>query len=206
LIPRHTPHVKAAITRPVTRSVSAVFGRLATVVVSAVVALVVGGSVVPVHASGRAEATQQGIQPQAVTVFYRLYNPRTGDHFHTSGWEEVIAAISNDGYKYEGIGANVFSTQEPGTVPFYRLFHPGTGDHFHTTNWQEVLTATLNDGYSYEGVHAYVYPGGSGQGIPFYRLHHPGTRDHYHTTNWAEVVAATSNDGYKYEGIGANVG
>jgi hypothetical protein len=162
---------------------------------------------IPAHATEQGMKTTSAasaVTTQSIVQFYRL-GKSNRDHFHTTNWNEVLNATARDGYVYEGVGATVFSTQEPGTVPFYRLRHRNSIDHYHTTSETEVANAITNDNYVYEGIGAYVYPAGSGQGVPFYRLRHSRTTDHFHTTNWNEVVNAITNDGYLYEGVGANV-
>jgi len=38
---------------------------------------------------------------------YRYYNPTTGYHFYTQSITEGNAAVSSDGYSYEGIAAYI---------------------------------------------------------------------------------------------------
>lgn len=166
-----------------------------------------GGAIVPSPASAQialATPAASEVTTQFVVQFYRL-GRTVKDHFHTTDWNEVVNATTRDGYRYEGVGASVFATQAPGTVPFHRLRHRNSLDHFHTTSEREVADAITKDNYVYEGISAYVYPASSGQGVPFYRLRHGSTTDHYHTTNWTEVVNAVGNNGYVYEGVGARV-
>lgn len=160
------------------------------------------GVIVPSPASAQMAAS--GVTTQSVVQFYRLART-TKDHFHTTDWNEVVNSTIRDGYRYEGVGATVFSTQEAGTVPFYRLRHRNSLDHFHTTSLQEVTNATTRDNYVYEGIGAYVYPASSTMGVPFYRLRNGSSTDHFHTTSWAEVLDSLNNSGYVYEGIGARV-
>lgn len=136
--------------------------------------------------------------------FHRLYNPRTGDHYHTTSQSEVASATAA-GYTYVGVGALVSTTQQAGLVPFYRLYSPGRKDRYHTIDWNEVIAAVSTQGYNFEGIGAYVYPPNSGSGIPFYRLRHPGFGDHVLMTSQAEVASAIQS-GYNYEGVAANVG
>jgi hypothetical protein len=181
-------------------------GSLRRLVVGLVTAALIGTGAVtqaaasPVHLRSRSAATQQ-----APADFYRLRNLVTGDHFHTSSVDEVVAAIQNDNYVYEGVTAHLPSPDTPGAVPFYRLWNPETGDRFHTTNWDEVIVAIQTYKYRYEGIRAYVYPANSSQGMPFYRLRSKDTGDHFHTTSWTEVMTAIQQYNYLYEGVGANV-
>jgi hypothetical protein len=166
-------------------------------------ALVVAGvAAAPAFASAPAKPNQNVSPALAATSFYRLYQPSSGDHFHTTDWNEVLTAVQL-GYQYEGDRTKVSSSDDGDLVPFYRLWNPANNDHFHTTDWNEVLTAAQL-GYRYEGIRAYVYPANSSRGIPFHRLYNPTNGDHFHTTEWGEVLTAVQQ-GYRYEGVRARV-
>jgi hypothetical protein len=143
-------------------------------------------------------------QPPAPSsaAFYRLWNPTTGDHFHTLDPSEYQQA-QQQGYVGEGIRATVPVTAGAGTVPFYRLRHPTTGDRFHTVDVNEYQSAQQL-GYVGEGIKANVYPPNSTQGVPFHRLWNPTTGDHFHTVSQSEVQSAQQL-GYVYEGVRARV-
>jgi hypothetical protein len=165
--------------------------------------IVAGVTAGPASASAAAKPDQDNaVQPLAATSFYRLWHQPSGDHFHTTDWNEVLTAVQL-GYTYEGDRTKVSNSDDDDLVPFYRLWNPTTNDHFHTTDWNEVLNA-VQQGYRYEGIRCFVYPANSDKGIPFYRLWNPANGDHFHTTEWGEVLTAIQQ-GYRYEGIRARV-
>jgi predicted HAD superfamily Cof-like phosphohydrolase len=96
-------------------------------------------------------ATENG----ETVAFYRLVNPRAGqnDHLYTTSVAEVNEAIATGGYKFEGIAAYIYATENSGTVAFYRLV---SSSHFYTTSEAEKQKA-LADGYQSEGIAGYVY-------------------------------------------------
>ena len=84
--------------------------RKTAVVLTAVVLAVIGGVTAPAYATASTTSTPASvpgaIQPQSLVAFYRLWNQSSGDHFHTTDWNEVITAIQL-GFTYEGIQARV---------------------------------------------------------------------------------------------------
>jgi hypothetical protein len=58
------------------------------------------------HSSKKKDPTTT--PPPTAVPFYRLWNPTTGDHFHTTDPNEVQTAQQCRGYQSEGIRAYVY--------------------------------------------------------------------------------------------------
>jgi serine/threonine protein kinase len=136
---------------------------------------------------------------------YRLYNPKTGDHFYTMSIAERNNAVAADGYTYEGIASYVFSSQVANSAPLYRLVSTRTGDHFYTLSATERDNAVAADGYTYEGIAGYVFSTQVPKSVPLYRLYNSKTGDHFYTTSASERDNAVAVDGYIYERIACYV-
>ncbi|KAF7351969.1 hypothetical protein MVEN_01159000 [Mycena venus] len=115
--------------------------------------------------------TQQG----TTLPLYRLYSAGAHDHFYTSVANRDSAPAvaftdemnhrtnpverdfftTNNGYKWEGTAALVYTTQICGSVPLYRLYAASHVDHFYTTSATERASA-LALGFIDEGIVAYV--------------------------------------------------
>lgn len=132
--------------------------------------------------------------------FYRYYHHKIVDHFYTTNWKEL--GNGKDGWSYEGIQCNIYSSLEPGTVPLFRYWRSGS-DHFYTTNLKEIGTSTHgqvgNYGYRSEGVAGYCYPDDRAGVEPLYRFYNERHNDHFYTTTLSE------GQGLKYEGIACYV-
>ena len=85
---------------------------------------------------------------------YRFWNTKTGTHFYTTSETEKTKIITT--YKewiYEGIAADIHTTQKTGTTPLYRFWNTKTGTHFYTTSEKEKnkLITTYKE-WIYEGI------------------------------------------------------
>lgn len=132
---------------------------------------------------------------------YRMLNPNSGDHFYTlSGLEAELASV-DDGYRFEGGAAYVFTAQSPNTVPLFRLFNRNSGDHFYTTSAAERTNAILNDGYGAEGIACYVFSSQQPDTTPLFRLFRAADGDHFYTASAVERDNAIRQFGYTDEGV-----
>ncbi|KAJ7229238.1 hypothetical protein C8J57DRAFT_1092648, partial [Mycena rebaudengoi] len=84
--------------------------------------------------------------------FYRLYNPRSRDHFYTTSLAKRNAAGQ---YTKEGIVGYIYPRPICSAIPLYRLY--SNQDHFHTTDEQEVCEAKRS-GYRLEYIVGYILP------------------------------------------------
>jgi outer membrane biosynthesis protein TonB len=138
---------------------------------------------------------------------YRLWNPKTDDHFYTTCPQEAENAATKLGYNREtspGLvaknGADCHCNRA-GFRPAYRYFRPGAkNDHFYTMNAAEGNRAVAKLGYKREGTAFYcsTTPRQCGASLSLFRfLRHT---DHFYTTNKAEEKNVLPHGG-KYEGI-----
>lgn len=122
---------------------------------------------------------------------YRLYNPKTTEHFFTASENEKNTLYEN-GWWYEGVG---FRTPTTGN-PVYRLVKNNA--HFYTASKAESNNLTQN-GWKEEGV---VFYSAAKDEIPVYRLYNsklPTTGSHQFLTSQAEVDSLV-NQGWTLEG------
>lgn len=140
-----------------------------------------------VQMSIKVKATSEGIP------IYRVYNPNTGEHFHTMNWNEEIF-LEEKGWLYEGI--SMYVSEEGQGV--YRLYNPNTGEHLYTLNWNECENLKKH-GWKYEGI-AWTTPY---VGVPVYRVYNPNASNagsHHYTTSYGEV-AHLASVGWRAEGV-----
>lgn len=78
-----------------------------------------------------------------------------GTQFLTSSLTEMQSAITNFGWKYDGVAFYASSVQQTGTVPVHRLHQNNT--FFYTTN-QSMYSSMASSGWADEGIAFYVYP------------------------------------------------
>lgn len=124
---------------------------------------------------------------------YRLYNPKTSEHFLTSSEKEKENLYDN-GWWYEGIGFKAPTTGDP----VYRLVNSKTNAHFYTASKAELADLTKS-GWKEEGV---VFYSASKDKIPVYRLYNsklPAAGAHQYLTSKVEVDSLVSQ-GWKLEG------
>jgi hypothetical protein len=97
-----------------------------------------------------------------LTIEYRLFNHKAGDHLFTTSVEELNQVLKSSlDYQYEGVG---WSTPDKGanTQDVFRFFNINTGDHFYTSSTAErdqVLKILPN--LHYEGVAFQAYANAS---------------------------------------------
>ncbi len=87
---------------------------------------------------------------------YRLYNPRSGEHFYTSSAYERDVLVRRGPWKYEGVAWNAPLESE---YPVYRMYSPKSKAHHYTMdeNERDVLCGMdkykgRGKGWNYEGI------------------------------------------------------
>lgn len=129
---------------------------------------------------------------------YRSAAPN-GSHLFTTSYPEQHNAVTNMGYKREGVTGYIEKNQGPGDVPLYRLRGPN-GDHFYTANPQERQTAITNSHYADEGVVGYIASAPEAGTQPLYRVFNPHSGEHFYTTNAGERQQLLSS-GWQDNGV-----
>jgi len=132
---------------------------------------------------------------------YRLYNPKTGEHFYTVSHSEAITnGCSNPGYKLEA--SSYFLSDDisiPNATTVSRLYSNDTGDRLYSISANEI-SAAIVAGYHIETPSAFLaqttWPSG---GATVFRLYNVKTHRHLYTWNAGERDTAISN-GYTNEG------
>lgn len=84
------------------------------------------------------------------------------DHFYTTDESEKERAVSEFGYRAEGVMTHVWRTEGDAWVqstPIFRTYNPDVGNHFYTTSESEKNNAVNNLGYRDEGKLGYALPG-----------------------------------------------
>jgi hypothetical protein len=133
------------------------------------------------------------------TPVYRFWSKKHKGHFFTASEEEknlVINKYDDYVWKYEGVGYNVFKTQQPGTVPVYRFWSAKNKHHFYTASEEEKnLVINKYDDYvwKYEGIAWYTYPSKQDNTVPLYRFWHPTNKSHFYTTSEEEKDSLTTS-------------
>lgn len=139
--------------------------------------LLIGSLASPIAA--HAEATQ---------VMWRLYNPNTGEHFHTANTYERNQ-LGNAGWSFEGGG---WLAPLSSRTPVYRLYNPvvNGGDHHYTVNSHE-RDMLVRAGWRYEGIGWYS---DDARGVALQRLYNPRavTGTHHYTVDTNERDALVS--------------
>ena len=112
---------------------------------------------------------------------YRIYNPRSGEHFYTQHFEEMITLSFKSNWILEGVGWNAPIHSDE---PVYRIYNPNTGDHHFTTNRLEKDTLVCL-GWVDEGIAWYSNPQKT---IPLYRQYNANVNigSHNYTTSIEE--------------------
>ena len=131
-------------------------------------------------------------------ALFRLYNPRTGEHFYTTDIAERRLYIQNGGWIPEGIAGFFPAASTEDTETFYRFLNPNTGEHHYAMDEREIEMIT-RAGWINEGV-AFYSPKISGD--PIHRLYNPNavTGTHFYTISEGERDILISY-GWRYEGI-----
>lgn len=148
--------------------------------------------------SGTGKGQTAGESSGTKVPLYRAYNASTGSHLFTHNASEERNAVSNLGYRSEGIAGYIMNKQAPGAQPLYRMVGPN-GDHFYTSNENEKNQAAAQ-GYRDEGIAGYIASSPQPDTVPLYRLVNPKTGEHFYTTNPSEHQQDLSQ-GWRDEGI-----
>ncbi len=131
--------------------------------------------------------------------FYRLLNPRTGEHFYTTDAGERAKLIAA-GYNSERSEGRVWNGPAPDSVPLYRLYNNQKGDvarHLYVAADTE-RDAAVRHGWVLESTIGYVYQAHAPQTVPMYRWYKGlPANDHLYTINTESFVKL----GYTAEGI-----
>ena len=164
------------------------------------------------------------IKKSETNEMYRLYNPRSGEHFYTSSTNERDTLVRRGPWKYEGIAWNAPVESD---YPVYRMYSPKSKAHHYTMdeNERDVLCGMgkykgKGKGWNYEGIGWYsaidaksynaLSDAEKTQYKPLHRLYNPRypmVSAHHYTADENEVRVLTTQRGWKYEGIawyGAN--
>jgi len=149
----------------------------------------------PVKKAALKTAVDNYIISKAVTVLPAVPLHRycyKGNHLYTTNYNEKGAGSSSSstGWKYEGIAAYVFNSQQPGTKAFNRyartfsgLFQPTYYDHFYTTDARSAVPSS----YASEGIACYIYEyNNPSHTVPLYQFYKSSIKDHFYTTNSTE--------------------
>ena len=154
----------------------------------------------------------------SVTAMYRLYNPRSGEHFYTSNTYERNELVRRGPWKYEGVAWNAPVRRG---FPVYRMYNPKSKAHHYTMdlNERDYLCGMgkyngKGKGWNFEGIgwlsaiDAKSYDSLSDeekeQYIPLHRLYNPRypmVSAHHYTADTNEVRVLTTQRGWVYEGI-----
>jgi uncharacterized protein YkwD len=135
------------------------------------------------------------------TSLYRLFAWDWLDHFYTANAVESDY-WSKNGWVYQGVCCQIFSSQVTGTWPLYRLWSHTWGDHMYTLDGGE-RDNLISWGWNYEGVVGYCYPPWAGQPAgtkPLHRLWSWNYLDHLYTTSEAERASLVTW-GWNYERV-----
>ena len=141
-----------------------------------------------------------GAETEGTSPIFRLYNPRTGNHFYTRSSSERDSAISNHSYVSEGTAFYAYPDQNSGKSPVYRFYSSLTGDHFYTASEGEKSSVQNNPqwGYTYEGIAFYVSLSQESETSPVYRFYSPSTGDHFYTASENEANSISLYPIYRF--------
>ena len=134
-------------------------------------------------------------QDESIPI-YRVFNPRTGEHFYTKHLAERDACIKY-GWNAEGIA---WYAPEDSDTPVYRVMNPNNKSEHHYTSSLKEKNWLVKLGWNDEGIAFYSRTGG---GVPVYRLYHPiqRTGNHHYTTSKGEYDYIAENEGWNQEGV-----
>ena len=148
----------------------------------------------------------------AVVNRYRLYNPFSVSHLHTTDLNEYNV-LGTRGFTQEGVGSRIFTGPAAAgsvtAVPLYRLYSIQQIRHFWTTDRNEYVTLSrFTSLYSGEGADGFILPAPSGNAIPLFRLRFATANPpiHHWTADANENSVLTSpGRGWISEGISGYV-
>ena len=126
---------------------------------------------------------------------YRLFNPRTGEHFYTPNAKERDNCVGW-GWNAEGIA---WFSPRISNKPVYRVMNPNNQSEHHYTMSVKERDWLVRLGWRNEGIAFYS----SETGAPVYRHYHPRqkTGNHHYTTSKGESDHIVKYEGWKYEGV-----
>lgn len=126
---------------------------------------------------------------------YRLFNPRTGEHFYTPNTKERDNCIGW-GWNFEGIA---WFSPKTSSKPVYRVMNPNNHSEHHYTMSVKERDWLVGLGWRNEGIAFYS----SETGVPVYRHYHPRQRtgNHHYTTSKGESNHIVKYEGWNYEGV-----
>ncbi len=130
---------------------------------------------------------------------HRWFNPSTGHHFYTTDPQGELAPSA--GYRSEGVGFRLWSSQVAGSTLLYRWYNPQNGDHFYTTDPSGELAPRL--GYRQETPLGWVFRQQASGTVALYRWYNPQSGDHFYTTDASGELATRA--GYRPEGAAGYV-
>ncbi len=135
-------------------------------------------------------------------VIYRMFNPKTGEHFYTSSAEERLH-LYYSGWNAEGIGW-IAPLKSENTMPVYRLYNPSLGDHHYTVSDEERAQCLAN-GWNDEGILCQALKSSEGA-MTLYRAFLPNVAvgAHHYTTSAEEVSQIVAEKGWNDEGVAWN--
>ena len=88
-------------------------------------------------------------------VYYRTYNPNSGEHFWTMS-EAEYNFLGTVGWNLEGTDGHLFAESVTLSVPLYRVYNPNSGYHHWTIDANEK-TFLVSIGWNDEGIAGYVF-------------------------------------------------
>ena len=126
---------------------------------------------------------------------YRLFNPRTGEHFYTPNAQERNNCVGW-GWNAEGIA---WYSPKTSNKPVYRVMNPNNYSEHHYTMSVKERDWLVSLGWRNEGIAFYS----SEEGVPVYRHYHPiqRTGNHHYTTSSGESNHIVKYEGWNYEGV-----
>lgn len=132
---------------------------------------------------------------------YRVFNPRTGEHFYTPNKVERDNCVNLWGWNGEGIA---WYSPKKSDYPVYRVMNPNNKSEHHYTVSVSERDWLVSLGWRNEGI-AFYSSGNknSKNGYPVYRHYHPiqRTGNHHYTTSKYESDHIVAEEGWRYEDI-----
>ena len=130
-------------------------------------------------------------------VFYRLYNPNTGEHLFTPSVGEYNK-LGKAGWKKEGKSFDGYNAKGDGLKAVYRVHNPNAkgGDHYYTASKGEAKYL-ISIGWKWDlGGKAMLYTKGSFEMI---KMYNPNNGRHHYTPKKGEALKLKKL-GWVYEG------
>jgi hypothetical protein len=140
-----------------------------------------------------------------IATVQQLYPGTSGSarHLYTSLILELTNAITQSGFKSDGVGFYGWPIPIPGTVPLLKL-SDAAGAQFYTTSIPEAVDAISKNQFSFDSVPCYIFSSPFLGLAPLYRLDNAQQKDSLFTTSVVEVQQAASH-GYTGQGVAGHV-